>query len=437
VSIVPTLEEALARTESRDHQIRAFVHKRLDDARRIGSIRATEAPRTVLHGLPYGLKDLWDTAGIPTTGCSHRYKDRVPAESSPVHRVFEDAGCVLLGKTNASDLGMAQESQSYVCGTTNNPHDLSRTAGGSSGGAAAAVADGMVAFDWGSDFGGSIRMPAAFCGVHGLRLSSEAWPVVGHFPHPPDSVHYMNGQGPITKSLDLMRKLLRTAAPTLRTGKTRSFSLRGVLPWAPTGSAMGMWPRFAEEVEPILSRAISVERRSTLPTVSRAAYIARAMFASHFEDFLESDTLGWIDGFVALLSSLALRGRLFGDRRIQVRTAEVLLLMSLGRITLFRDRRKAEREAALFRDEVNAVFERGLAIALPVTTFSAPPHGRAILNWNLGTCTMPGNVADVTGLAVPFGVFSDGLPRAIQIWGPPGSEESLIDLAERLHAPAP
>jgi Asp-tRNA(Asn)/Glu-tRNA(Gln) amidotransferase A subunit family amidase len=247
----------------------------------------------------------------------------------------------------------------------------------------------------------------------------------------------MNGQGPITGRLDLMRELLRIAAPRMRTGKTRSFSPRGALLYVPNGGASGMWPSFLSDVEPVLARAVSVGQVSSLPKLTRAADIARAMYASHFEDFVASDDVGWISGLTALLSALTLRGRVLGDRRFQVRTAEVLVLMALGRITLFRDRVRAESDARLFKDEVNALFDQGWAIVLPVTTYPAPPHGRTILRWNITTCTMPGNVADVTALAVPFGAFADGLPRAIQIWGPPGSEESLIDLAERIETSDP
>src|SRR5688500_11783891 len=209
----PTVEEAIARIRMRNEHVRAFVCTRLEDAERRQKEVAPLRGTSPIAGLPYSLKDLWDTKDIATTGCSHRFKDRVPTVSAPIHRVIEEAGGVLMGKTNASDLGLAMESDNYIAGMTLNPRDFSRTAGGSSGGAAAAVADRMSAFDWGSDFGGSIRSPSAFCGVYGIRLSSEAWPMIGHFPEPPQSLRYMNGQGPITARLDLMRDVLKLATP--------------------------------------------------------------------------------------------------------------------------------------------------------------------------------------------------------------------------------
>lgn len=429
----PTVEEAIARVRERNDAVRAFVWTQLEAAKqRVDALRK-DPPRTAISGMPYGLKDLWDTEGIATTGCSHRYKDRVPAVSAPIYRVLEDAGAVLIGKTNASDVGLAMESDSYIGGRTTNPHDASRTAGGSSGGAAAAVADRMVAFDWGSDFGGSIRMPSAFCGVYGMRLSSEAWPVIGHFPDPPNSIRHMNGQGPITARLDVMRDLLRIAAPKLRTGNTRRFDLRGVYLYPPEGRAIGMWPTFAEDVTARLQKAAGEVRTDHgLVSVRRAADIARAVYSSHLMDFLESDqSLTFFDGLGAVLSSIVFGDR-FGDKRFHPRTAEVLLIIALGRATIYRDKKKASAQAKQFKDDVAAVFDRGYLMAMPTTTFSAPAHGRTLRTWSLAAFAMPGNIADVTGLSIPFGRYPDGLPRGLQLWGPPGSEETLISVAERI-----
>lgn len=433
----PTVEDAIARIRLRDKEVRAFVCTTLDAAQRRAEEVRKNPPKTALSGLPYSLKDLWDTAGLATTGCSHRYKDRVPTESAPIHRILEDAGAVLLGKTNASDLGLAMESNSYVGGLTSNPHNLARSAGGSSGGAAAAVADRMSAFDWGSDFGGSIRQPAAFNGVFGLRLSSSAWPVHGHFPQAPMSLRFMNGQGPITARLDIMRELLQLTAPTMRTGisdSARPFELRGAYLYEPVGRSIGQWPTFTSDVTAPLRAALGSDARTDhgLPPIRRAADIARAMYASHLMDFLESDSsITFFDGLGAILSSILLGGR-FGDKRFHPRTAEMLLLIALGRATLFRDKNRAEKDAATYREDVQNIFDRGFIMVMPSTTFPAPLHGRVAWNWSMAAFAMPGNIADVTGMSLPFGRFADGMPRGLQLWGPPGSEQTLISLAERL-----
>jgi len=359
-----------------------------------------------------------------------RYRDRVPLESSAVHRAFDDAGGVLIGKSNLSDLGISPEASSYLGGPTRNPHDLRRTAGGSSGGAAAAVADGMVCFDWGSDIGGSIRMPAAFCGIYGLKLSSETWPISGFFPKVPPTLEWMCGQGPLTRTLGQMRAVLDAAAPTIRTGPERPFSLKGACIWAP--DARGAWPDFPGDLVPRLQKAIGpIEQDPGLPSTTRVRNIYNAMWASHLEDLMGSDNLGFWDGLGAIVSSVIFRGSL-GDRRIHPSTAEILGLVALGRYTLYRDPRKAEANAQAIRAQITALWDRGLLLVMPVCVYPPPKLGRTNYNGQLLACAVPGNLADATGLSIPFGHFPGGLPRSIQLLGPPGSERLLIDVAERL-----
>jgi Asp-tRNA(Asn)/Glu-tRNA(Gln) amidotransferase A subunit family amidase len=430
----PTVAEAVARIRARDPELRAFVSTRLEAALADDARLAAEAPRSKLHRLAYGLKDVWDTAAIATTGGSHRYRDRVPTESSTLHRALSEAGAVLVGKTNLSDMALAPESASYVGGRCANPHDTERTPGGSSGGAAAAIADGMIHFDWGTDIGGSIRMPAGYCGVWGMRLSTETWPIEGHFPSPPESLHYMNGQGPLARDAATMRAVLRTLAPRLRTGPTRRFEPRAALLYAPPRPSAGAWPSFSADVEPALRAAIGEVRRDHgLMALPQARNVASALWASHFEDLLACDTLSLAEGIRAVLTSLTVGDR-FGDRRFHPRTAEVLLLVALGRVTIYRDRVGARRAADAYRADVASLWDRGFVVALPTCAYPAPRHGRSFFNWNLLTCSMPGNLADATGLAVPFGRFPNGMPRSLQLWGPPGSEEVLLDIAERIPA---
>jgi amidase len=125
----------------------------------------------VLHGLPVAHKDLLDTAGIRSTKGSPFYRDRVPAEDAPIVTRMRAAGAITLGKTNTPEFGAGSQTFNTVFGATRNPYDLSKTCGGSSGGAAVALACGLVPLADGSDAGGSLRNPAAFCNVVGLRPS--------------------------------------------------------------------------------------------------------------------------------------------------------------------------------------------------------------------------------------------------------------------------
>jgi Asp-tRNA(Asn)/Glu-tRNA(Gln) amidotransferase A subunit family amidase len=423
---------AVARVRARDPEIRAFINTRLEDAMRDAAQGGSGG--SPLAGVPFGLKDEWETTILPTTGGSERHKSRRPEKDSAVYEVFRDAGAILIGKTNLSDMGLAAEAISYVGGATRNPHCMDRTSGGSSGGAAAAVADGMIAFDWGTDIGGSIRLPAAFCGVLGLKLSSETWPMSGSFPVIPKVVEWMCGQGPITRTTRQMRKLLEIAAPRLRTGSARPFSFKGAVMLTP--DHLGLWPAFRHDVEPHIERAIGgpVTRSHDIPSTSEMFRTYGGVWSANLENLLEADdSLTFFEGLFAALSATVLRGRLLGDRRFYPTTAELLVLMALGRITLFRDQKAALDAAMRIRDVFAKVWDRGLLVFAPVTTYPPPIIGQSNRNTHLLDCTAPGNMADATGLSIPFGTFG-GLPRSIQILGPPGSEELLIEIGERFIA---
>jgi Asp-tRNA(Asn)/Glu-tRNA(Gln) amidotransferase A subunit family amidase len=431
-----TVEEAVRRIRARNPVLRTFVSTRLGEAVAEAGQRRAEAPRSAIHGVPYSLKDSWDVAGAVTTGGSYRYKDRVPAASSPVHEVFEAAGAVMVGKTALSDLAMSPEGSSWVGGIARNPHDPSRTTGGSSGGAAAAVADGMSSFDWGTDIGGSIRLPAAHCGVMGLRLSSATWPLAGDFPSPPASLKAMNGQGPVARTVPQIRAVVGVAAPRLRTGQARPFALRGAYVYGPRPS-QGLWPSFVADVEPLLREAVGEVRHDHgLLSLSAVQAVYGALWASHFDDLLRVDpTMGLAEGLGAAISAIVLRGR-FGDRRLYPTTAEVFALIALGRFTIFRDRARAVRDAERYRASVVRLWDQGFVVVAPVSVYPAPRHHRSMLNPRVLFCTVPANLADATALAVPCGRFPDGMPRALQVMGPPGSEEAILDIGERIVAAA-
>ncbi len=427
-----SVSQAASRIRGRDPVLHAYVSTRLEEA--LDEARAASLANLPLTGVPFGLKDAWDTAGISTTGGSFRFRERVPSTSSPVFDVFRAAGAVLVGKTSLSDMSLAPEATNYLVGPTRNPFDVSRTAGGSSGGAASAVADGMESFDWGTDIGGSIRMPAAFCGVLGLRLSSETWPILGMFPAPPVTLGWMCGQGPITRTVEQMRALLVIAKRTLRTGASRRFELRSALIYAP--DRPGEWSTFARDVEAAARAAgggaLAGERDAPLPATTPVRNVYASLWASHFEELVAADhTLSLFGGLRAVLSAIAFRGA-FGDRRFHPLTAELLGLIALGRVTLYRDPARALAAARRIRDAFDDAWDRGCLIVAPTSVYPAPRIGRVTRNAQILSCVIPGNIADATCISIPFGRFADGLPRALQLMGPPGSEDVVLDAAERV-----
>jgi amidase len=176
------LEAHLKQIEQVNPKVNAIVTLVADQARAKARLCDDAAARGrflgPLHGLPVAHKDLADTKGIRTTYGSPIFKDHVPtADASMIHRIRE-AGAVTLGKTNTPEFGAGSQTFNPVFGATKNPHDLTKTCGGSSGGAAVALACGMVPIADGSDMGGSLRNPASFCGIVGFRTSPGRVPRV-------------------------------------------------------------------------------------------------------------------------------------------------------------------------------------------------------------------------------------------------------------------
>ncbi len=208
LSAVEVLQAALERIKARNGAINAIVS--VDEAGAMA--RAKEADAALargedwgpLHGLPMTIKDSWETAGLRTTSGAREFANYVPAEDAvPVARL-KAAGAIVFGKTNLPTYAADIQSYNALFGTTNNPWDQSRTVGGSSGGAAAALATGMTPLELGSDLAGSIRVPAAMCGVYGHKPSYRAIPMRGHVPGPPGTLSEADlaVAGPLARSAE-------------------------------------------------------------------------------------------------------------------------------------------------------------------------------------------------------------------------------------------
>ena len=163
-----------------------------------------------LHGVPVSIKDLFFTKGVRTTAGSLVYQDHVPQHDSIVAERLRQAGAVLLGKTNTPEFGMSGSTENRLGGPCRNPWDPSRTAGGSSGGAAAAVAAGLGPLAIGSDGGGSIRIPSSFCGIYGLKPTRGVVPRYGGFGRP--VFNPLSHLGPMTRTVEDAALLLRAIA---------------------------------------------------------------------------------------------------------------------------------------------------------------------------------------------------------------------------------
>ena len=218
VSSVELCEMAIARIEAGDGPINAVVLRdftRAREAARAADAALAKGERRPLLGQPMTVKEAFDVAGLPTSWGMRQFGDYVASSDAVIVERLKAAGAVILGKTNVPvNLGDWQ-SDNPIYGRTNNPLDLTRTSGGSSGGGAAALAAGFVPLEFGSDIGGSIRVPAAFCGVFGHKPSHDLVPPRGHQPGGlPAMPLPLNVVGPMARSAaDLVLALEVTAGP--------------------------------------------------------------------------------------------------------------------------------------------------------------------------------------------------------------------------------
>src|SRR5260370_3036277 len=207
VSATEVLEAHLAQIATHNPALNAIVTMDAEQAQK----RAREADETLargevwgpLHGVPFTLKDAHATAGMRTV-CGVPRRDYVPHEDSTVTARLKAAGGILLGKTNVAMLLADYQTTNPIFGRTNNPWNIERTPGGSSGGAAAPMAAGMTSFDIGTDLSASIRIPAHFCGVCGLKPTEQRVPLTGLIPGlpTPRSVRIMSCIGPMARTVD-------------------------------------------------------------------------------------------------------------------------------------------------------------------------------------------------------------------------------------------
>jgi amidase len=185
ISALELTDAAIARIEALDGPINAVVVRDFDrarDAARAADARLGAGESAPLLGVPMTVKEAFNVAGLPTTWGIAEAKNNIVAEDAVGVQRLKAAGAIILGKTNVPPFLSDWQSVNPIYGRTNNPLDPSRTPGGSSGGSAAALASGMTALEFGSDIGGSIRVPAAFCGVVGHKPSFDLVPQRGHAP---------------------------------------------------------------------------------------------------------------------------------------------------------------------------------------------------------------------------------------------------------------
>ncbi len=427
-----TVEQCRRTIREKNAEYAAVLH--VVDAPAVDEEAPDDAP---LRGVPFVLKDTWEVTGLPTTGGSWRHRRRISTRSSRVYVALRKCGAVFLGKSSCPDMAFSAECDNHLIGAAKNPFDRTRTSGGSTGGGAVAVALGMAAFDWGGDFGGSIRMPAGFCGVTGVRLSCEAWPTTGeHFPFMPPFFTHLLGWGPVAKTASDCRDVIRAMRPHLRAHvMAPRVEKDDVVVYAPDAASAGEWPTFyGDAARALMAAGVRFEPERRLPSATKANAIYNAYVCANFDHFVAGGELPVAKALPAVLLGLMTGGRL--DKRVHPNTGILLAGTHLAGALRYDDPARVGRSLQRLVDAARAIWAEGRLIVAPMATVPAPRHGRAAFDYDLQAFCKLGNLIDATAAAIPFGTFEDGLPRSLQILGPPGSEESVLALAARLEAVA-
>jgi len=382
-------------TVTRDSAL-ADAHKAEDEIR-AGNWRGP------LHGIPIGLKDLVDTAGVKTTCGSALFANRIPSSDAEIVRRLKNAGAVLIGKQNMQEFAWGGTSASSRYGPVRNPWDTKRIAGGSSGGSAAAVATGMCFASIGTDTGGSIREPAAFCGIVGLKATYGLVSTRGVFPLAPSLDH----AGPLCRNVPDTALVLQAIADYAaaqdvitkpRIGIARRMFFEDLDPEIAIGTDQAL-----KRIEALAADVIEVE----LPPTP-AAVQAPEVYAIHAKYF-------------------AVSPQLYG-RWMQERLAMATAIDTVSYI-------EARQQLDQVRRSANEVFEQVDFVVTPTSPvppieisealhMSPSPAGELWLR-----NTRPFNAYGWPTISVPCGFTQAGLPIGVQIAAPSFREASLLSFA--------
>jgi amidase len=379
-----------------------------------------------LHGLPIAHKDLVDTAGIRTVRGSPFYRDHVPTQDAQIVRRIHAAGAITLGKTNTPEFGAGSQTFNPVFGATHNPYDVSKTCGGSSGGAAVSLACGMLPIADGSDTGGSLRNPASFCNVVGFRPSPGRVPGEGHGWSP------LSTSGPMARTVaDVALFLSAMAGPDAHDPLTINEDpslFRRPLGRDFKGVRVAWWKGLGGiPFEPEIRRVID-DNRTVFESLGCIVDEAEPDFTGVDEAFATLRHLSYHSQYAPLLRQ---RAEWVKDT-IQWEIAEAERQSAA-------DVAKASARQALMFTQSATLFERYEYFVLPVTQV-APfdiniPYPRAIAGTAMGTyidwmrsCWYVSFMSN-PAISVPAGFTAGGLPVGLQLVGRRLEDRSLLEFA--------
>ncbi|NYI02615.1 amidase [Cupriavidus plantarum] len=440
VSPVEVVQAHLDRIQAVDPKVNAIVTI-ADDA--LQAARAAEAavldgaPLGPMHGVPFTAKDSIDTVGVLTQRGSPIFKGRLPdADATSVARL-KAAGGILLAKTNLPEFSYWIESDNLLSGRSNNPWDLERTPGGSSGGESAAIAAGMSPLGLGTDLAISVRGPAAQTGIVSLKATHGRVPMTGIWPRAPRRFWHV---GPMARSI---RDLAMAFSQLSGADGLDAFATSTVPYDAGIGRAPDRQLRVGWLVEPGFG-PIDPEVGATVRAAADALSDAGAFVEPVRIPALERDfALDVFNKLHVMEMKPAFRAATAGRRD------DELYMMAKTMLSLpdtsMEDYIEAEQAAERLRDGYAEYFSRYDALITPVLPIPAHKHGQSSFTINgqtvgatyLQGATVPLNVTGLPGLSMRFGTSREGLPINVQLVGKWQAESTLLHLASLLESVSP
>ena len=405
-------DQCLAQIASTDHVTRAFVHVLPEAARAAASAsdqrRTARASLGALDGVTVAVKDNIDIAGLPTAGGIEHYRHAIATRDATIVRQLKMAGAVIVGKTNLHEAALGATTDNPWFGRCINPRRAGYTPGGSSGGSAAAVAACMCALALGTDTMGSVRIPAAYCGIAGFKPSRGVLSVDGVMPLSPMLDHV----GLLAASMAQIAAAFAVLAPASAQAGGSVGPLRlGVLRELPEDLA-------SADLSRLLDRAANGARAAGF-VVSDVAPGALSISGVRRDGFVLCE----IDGAAFHDAGLAANPEGF--------SAELRAMLAYGA------RQTKDRETGIRqRLEVAVGAVRALlvgvdAVLLPTTPQAAFVHGAPAPATQSALCGLA-NIAGLPAISIPWGVDADGMPLGLQIMGAAGQDALVLEIASRL-----
>ncbi len=442
VSSLELVDAHLDRIEKRNPELNAFTMVLADQARE-SARRADQGLKAGrLHGVPVTVKDSFDLTGFPSRLGSAFAPETPAAEDAAVVARLRREGAIVLGKTNTPEFQVSYESDNFITGRTNNPWDLERTPGGSSGGEAAAIASGCSPGGVGGDSGGSIRVPAHFCGIAGLKPTPGRISSVGH--QAMEAIKGIGVCGPMARSVSDVRLLFDVLA-----GYDDRDALSAPVPLPGNATERAMDDLRGSSHIGVMEQFYDVPVAPSIRKCVRDAAKALGDLGFAVDEFrpegLERAPNLWNFFFGTLLAQ-SMKERIAGREKEAHWTYTENLDLTKGNeaqapITAWQVvESMAARDA--MRRKLLGQMRRVPVLLMPVASIPAFRHrerkfeveGRRIGLFQAMMTVTPINLLGLPALVVPFGMSEEGLPVGVQLVGRPWEEELLLEIGVRLEA---